>query len=82
MQATTVALECRTEKLFIAEGLDIPDLNTIFDYPDTEESQHAAGFVVTTCGGMILNRKGPDIPPHLLAEIILERMLPTRALRI
>ncbi len=62
IQATTVALEFRTEKMFVAQGLDIPDLNAIFDYPETEESQHAAGFVVTTCGQTILCRQGPDKP--------------------
>jgi hypothetical protein len=63
IQATTVALECRTKKMFFAHGLDIPDLNAVFDYPDTDESQHAAGFVVTTCGGIILHRNGLDEEP-------------------
>ncbi|UUO08691.1 hypothetical protein M4951_10310 [Blastopirellula sp. J2-11] len=63
IQATIVALEFRTEKMFVAQGLDIPDLNAVFDYPETEESQHAAGFVVTTCGQTILCRKGPDEAP-------------------
>ena len=63
IQATMVALEFRTEKMFIAQGLEIPDLNAIFDYPETEESQHAAGFVVTTCGGTILHRNGPTNRP-------------------
>jgi len=58
VQASTVALELLTNKLFVAEGLDIPDLNAIFDYPETEESQHAASFVVTTCSMTVLARQG------------------------
>jgi len=62
IQATTVALECRTGHMSFAQGLAIPDLNAVVDYPATEESRHAAGFVVATCGQTILSRNDPDEP--------------------
>ena len=63
IQAMTVALESRTRHLFFPRDLDIPDLNAVFNYPNTEESRHAAGFVVTSCGAMTLCRSGPNGEP-------------------
>ena len=67
IQATTVALELRSGHLLIAKDMEIPDLNSIFDYPNSEESKHAAGFVVTTCGnltGMMAERiRDTETPP-------------------
>jgi len=60
VQAMLFSLECRTEKLFFAPGLDIPDLNAVFDYPNTDESKHAAGFIVASCGGIVLHRGAPQ----------------------
>lgn len=62
MQATTVALEIQLNHLFFAKGLHIPDLNAIFDYPNTEESEHAAGFVVATSAQLVLFRNLSEEP--------------------
>lgn len=63
IQANVVALEGRTGKMPFAYGLNIPDLNAIFDYPETEDSHHAAGFAVTTCGSLML--RPPSEEPDL-----------------
>lgn len=60
MQATTVAIELQLGRLTVFEGMTIPDFNAIFDYPKTEESQMAAGFVVTACGQVVLCSAGAD----------------------
>jgi hypothetical protein len=62
-QTTVVAAEASSGHLMFAQGLTIPDLNAIFDYPNSDESRHAAGFVVTTCSSIILLPHGPNSPP-------------------
>jgi hypothetical protein len=63
IQAIALATEMRSGHLYFAKGLDIPDLNAVFDYPKTDESQKAAGFIVTACSSMImLQIEGLDIP--------------------
>jgi hypothetical protein len=63
VQTIVVQTELETGHLKIANRLPIPDLNAIFDYPHTDESQHAAGFVVTTCNCLIMHRHGLiDLP--------------------
>jgi hypothetical protein len=59
MQAIALMTEMRSGHLYINEGLSIPDLNAVFDYPNTEESKHAAGFIVASCNAMIMGRNGP-----------------------
>lgn len=56
LQTMFVALEIETGGLYLAKEISPPDLNSIFDYPDTEESQKAAGFVVTTFNSTIMMR--------------------------
>ena len=46
IQGVAVAVELRSGNTKICEGVDIPDLNAVVDYPNTEESENAAGFIV------------------------------------
>lgn len=62
IQSIAVAIEISCGYMKFAYGVKIPDLNSISDYPDTEESQNAAGFLVTSCNSLIMNRHG-DKPP-------------------
>jgi hypothetical protein len=47
IQTAAVAVELYSGNTKLCTGVDLPDLNAISDYPNTEESKHAAGFVVT-----------------------------------
>jgi len=49
-QAVIFVVEVECGAISFAEGLDLPDVNAILDYPNTEESKHAAGFLVSFCG--------------------------------
>jgi hypothetical protein len=60
IQSIAVSLELRTGHLKLPRGLEIPDLNTIPEYPETEESRKAAGFIVSTCTSLLLCRTGGD----------------------
>lgn len=53
VQAIVVATELRAGNTKLPKGLGIPDLNALFEYPESEESQHAAGFVVTSCNSIV-----------------------------
>jgi hypothetical protein len=65
VQAIVVSTEIRSGHCGIASGLRIPDLNAVFEYPNTDESQHAAGFVVAMCGQMVrFGRKDSDFSWH------------------
>lgn len=46
IQAVVVAVELRSGHTKICDGVDLPDLNAVVDYPNTEESENAAGFIV------------------------------------
>lgn len=52
-QATVVSTAISIGRLRLFNGMKIPELNAIFDYPKTDESQRAAGFVVTSCNAMV-----------------------------
>jgi hypothetical protein len=61
IQAIAVAVELRLGTMSIAEGLPIPNLNAVFHYPHTEESEQAAGFVVAACNALIMGpQQAPD----------------------
>jgi hypothetical protein len=65
LQAQSVALgaEFATGHCSIAEGLTLPDFKDICDYPNTEDSKRAAGFIVTSCNLMVMGvpqENGPD----------------------
>lgn len=65
IQSVDVVIELRSGNTIIREGENIPDLNTIVDYPNTKESKNAAGFVVSfECSFLAaesLNDKQPDL---------------------
>ena len=48
IQGVAVAVELRSGNTKICEGVDIPDLNAVIDYPNTEESKGAAGYIVAS----------------------------------
>lgn len=56
-QAAIFVVEVECGSTTFAHGLDIPDVNAILDYLDTEESQRAAGFLVSFCGSMTAMQK-------------------------
>jgi hypothetical protein len=49
IQAVAVIVELKSGNMKIPMDMDIPDLNKVVDYPDTDEACNAAGFVVTNC---------------------------------
>jgi len=53
IQSVAVMTEIRTGHLMFLNGVEPPDLNAVFDYPETEASQHAAGFIKVNCTSMI-----------------------------
>ena len=46
IQGVAVAVELRSGHTKICDGVHLPDLNAVVDYPNTEESENAAGFIV------------------------------------
>jgi hypothetical protein len=65
IQGVDAAVELRSGNTKIREGVDIPDLNAVVDYPNTEESKNVAGFIVSFDSFLIsagfLNNEQPDI---------------------
>ncbi len=63
IQSVAVAVELHSGNTRICIGVDLPDLNAVVDYPNTEESQNAAGFIVTHANSIAtgMNQGQPDM---------------------
>lgn len=53
IQTVVIATELQSGNMKVPKGLNVPELSAVLEYPNTEESRKAAGFIVTAAQSVV-----------------------------